>query len=674
MPPRQTLQTGDTFNPVPTADTTVAAAATAEEPTPQTHSLSVPLPDQPGACNFIVEFPGYIKNEDRALATFGGLTGLASQRKTHPKNLQLRLRPGDPSCHPLISDDAKSTTVLVLQLTRSSNSNSNPTTAVRKTTKQHQKNNKGSDRMEIDVDEEDSDEDEEDTLEDDGVKARIVAVADKTYAFSAPADFQYAGHDRRPSEIQWVARADRVEDDPEFLPRQPLLCTPSLFAVEPAVDYTFKQYKAAEYGLDVLGRKPKRGMGITWVDYFAPEVPSADTKTLGGTTVGNTADANGGVSGGGGGGGSNVQQRAPLAPGLEVLVSRLEMLFSRRPVYLESALGPALGSVDVSGSGIGTSASSGSSTFTSFPATRSQQELLSRLCYRFKNGPWKGTWVLRGYDPRAEPAAREYQVLEYSLPVEWWKKVLTHKNRVTKQLQQLQLHSNVHTINTAAAGATASLGGALGLPPVAPSYNALCCFSGVQSTQTLQLQLCDINDSEVRSLLAEASNVAASVSDGSGWLTQAAWEGIKTKVAARFGALWEAAAAQAAAAANRNSTLASGATAGGGTDVGGHSSSSSTSGIIPPELMSELATYLEKGHASKPAGTVTPAAGGSGKSRAGAAADDSGTGIDRAVQGGAGGSNAIAAPIEHTEAEEEEDDDEEEEEVDVDDDSDDDDE
>jgi general transcription factor 3C polypeptide 5 (transcription factor C subunit 1) len=601
-----------------------------------------------------VEFPGYIKNEDKALATFGGLDGLSAQRLSHPKTLQLRLRPGDPSCHPLISDDAKPTTVLLLKLTRRSSAG-----------KSDAATKPQAEPMQIDSGEDDDDDDG--TIN--GVKAEIVAVADKTYAFSAPADFQYAGQDRRPFEVQWVARPDRVDDDPEFLPKQPLLCTPSIFAVEPAVDYAFKQYKAADFGLDVLGRKPKRGMGITWVDYFASGVPSADTKTIGTTgVVGDTTTAAGNNVHGGEGG-----QRAALPPGVEALVSKLEMLFSQRPVYLESALGAALGALDRGGGGSnagggGASTFGASSTFTSFPATRSQQELLSKLCYRFKNGPWKGTWVLRGYDPRAEPAAREYQVLEYSLPVEWWKKVLTHKNRVAKQLQQLHLHSTttVPTTATANTSATATAttaatpaGGsatAPGLPPVASSYTALCSFSGVQSTQTLQLQLCDVDDAEIQSELAESSNVAGGVTDGSGWLTQPAWEGIKTKVAARFGALWEAAAAaQAAEIRGDPSSVAGG--------VGGSGNTTSI-GIIPPELMSELTTYLEKGHPSKASGGSGPGAAAGAKSQ-GAAEDLTATVQGQTGSGGeatgAGGSGNGG----HVETVEDDDDDDDDEEVEV---------
>ena len=34
-------------------------------------------------------------------------------------------------------------------------------------------------------------------------------------------------------------------------------------------------------------------------------------------------------------------------------------------------------------------------------------------------GPWKNAWTQRGYDPRASPAARQWQCVEYHLPSEW---------------------------------------------------------------------------------------------------------------------------------------------------------------------------------------------------------------------------------------------------------------
>ena len=34
-------------------------------------------------------------------------------------------------------------------------------------------------------------------------------------------------------------------------------------------------------------------------------------------------------------------------------------------------------------------------------------------------GPWKGLWVRRGYDPRLDPAARQWQALEFPVPTAW---------------------------------------------------------------------------------------------------------------------------------------------------------------------------------------------------------------------------------------------------------------
>jgi len=42
-----------------------------------------------------------------------------------------------------------------------------------------------------------------------------------------------------------------------------------------------------------------------------------------------------------------------------------------------------------------------------------------RLCYKFRNGPWKNAWTRRGYDPRTDPSARQWQCIEYHLPSEW---------------------------------------------------------------------------------------------------------------------------------------------------------------------------------------------------------------------------------------------------------------
>ena len=41
--------------------------------------------------------------------------------------------------------------------------------------------------------------------------------------------------------------------------------------------------------------------------------------------------------------------------------------------------------------------------------------LLPAVAYYFVTGPWRITWVRLGYDPRKDPEARKYQILDYRL-------------------------------------------------------------------------------------------------------------------------------------------------------------------------------------------------------------------------------------------------------------------
>lgn len=470
--------------------------AAASEPEADRHTLIVPGPDVAGGRTFLVNFPGYVRNEDRALATLGGIDGLAAQRATHPKTLQLRLRPGDPTCHPLISDDARSASCLVLRLSRPTGTGATAAAA--------------------------------------DVEAELVAAVDRAYSFSSPADYQYTGRDLRPEEVQWAGREEHVAECPPFLQPAPLLVTPPVFAVESPLDYGFRQYKAADHGVDVLGRRNKpRGPAPTWVDFLASDVPAAADE---GAWVGSAAG--------------------------EGAAARLGELLRRRPIYLEGALAAALGEEGGSGGKGG------------FPSTRAHMEALCALCYRFRNGPWQGAWVRRGYDPRNDPGARSTQVLSHAMPAEWWRAVAAAKEAGAAG-------SRPGSRATAAAPETSS---SPALPPLAPTYAALTSFSGVQATPMAALQLCDVADTEVAAALANPSNVAPAVNEASGWLTPAAWEGVKARVASRFEALWAEAAAAAGGAAE-------GAGPSGG--VPGAAETGEQADILPEGLLTELTTYLE---------------------------------------------------------------------------------
>lgn len=469
------------------------------------HDLQVP---SGGGEHFIVRFPGYIKNEDRALATFGGPTGLATQRQAHRKNLQLWLRPGDPFCHPLVSDDARPTASLILKITRPAHA-------------------------------------EPSSLAD----VEVIAAARTAYSFTTPADFQYVGRDLRQPDMQWAAAESSPTDNPEGIPPVPLLCSPPSFTVEGAIEYAFKQYRAAEHGIASLGRKPKRASGAFLVDHFAAQVPQA------------------------------VADPSDLRPALRALWDTLTDVFSHRPVYLEGALTQALGEAARSGAGAGVAGST--APWGTFPGSKVHHELLVKLCYRFKNGPWKNAWVKRGYDPRQHPESRQYQVLEYTLPADWYRRMMRHR--------QDQISANGSASGAASHG-----------PPLAKTYAEQCTFSGVPTTSATSLQLCDIIDPAVQATVADASLVGVAPSDASGWFAQPAWEGIKSRVSARFQSLMDAAAAAAQATAAGRQAMAvdnaGGHGSGGGSGVGEKETFGGAGvDILPPHLVSQLKGILGRG-------------------------------------------------------------------------------
>lgn len=45
---------------------------------------------------------------------------------------------------------------------------------------------------------------------------------------------------------------------------------------------------------------------------------------------------------------------------------------------------------------------------------------LTRTCYRFKTGPWRTLYILRGYDPRQDRDSRPYQAITYRMPRKYY--------------------------------------------------------------------------------------------------------------------------------------------------------------------------------------------------------------------------------------------------------------
>jgi len=70
-------------------------------------------------------------------------------------------------------------------------------------------------------------------------------------------------------------------------------------------------------------------------------------------------------------------------------------MFEEQPVWSRSALAAHL---------------------SSSPAVHVLSAALPALAYYFVSGPWRGTWVRLGYDPRSDPQAKIYQTLDIRIP------------------------------------------------------------------------------------------------------------------------------------------------------------------------------------------------------------------------------------------------------------------
>ncbi|KAL4424601.1 hypothetical protein ABPG77_009185 [Micractinium sp. CCAP 211/92] len=446
--------------------------------------LTVPAPP-PGTAHILIEYPGYVGDEQRVLETLGGAAGLASQLQENPKALPLKFRPRDKHCHATYGA-REPTRRLLLKLTRPAGGESGAA----------RQGASGSS---------------------DAWTAEVVATLPHSYRFSLPADFQYVGVDSRPVEEQGLEQQQDVLL-PGFAP-QPLLCTPPLFAKQPVFDYGFRGFVAAQApgasgqaGTTLAGSAAKRkpGTGVM-ASFFDLEVPQPLPEAAIAAAARHQGDA----------------------------LRLLRRLLQQRPVWPAAALQEAYAEA------AGVPLAGGRS---------GADDLLPKLCFKFRNGPWKNAWTRRGFDPRSTPAAWRWQCVEYHLPSEWYARIAEQKKRaaLAKEAaaaagtataaadgnsgQQGQQRQRQRQGGNAEDGPTESEGGPA-LPPLATSYRQLARFEAAPATQSTSLQLGMLADSAIHELLEDPANHAQHCTDTSGWLSLVAYDGIKRRIKERFQAV-----------------------------------------------------------------------------------------------------------------------------------------
>eukprot|EP00798_Chlamydomonas_sp_ICE-L_P025869 gene25869-11539_t len=67
----------------------------------------------PDATYVAVEYPGYVRNMERAMETLGGLPSVAAAMSAQASYLKVNYRPDDPNSHPILGDRKESRNLLL---------------------------------------------------------------------------------------------------------------------------------------------------------------------------------------------------------------------------------------------------------------------------------------------------------------------------------------------------------------------------------------------------------------------------------------------------------------------------------------------------------------------------------------------------------------------------------
>ncbi|KAF4046915.1 RNA polymerase III transcription factor (TF)IIIC subunit HTH domain [Phytophthora infestans] len=347
-----------------------------------------------------LELPVYGSDMSKVLETVNGLVNLQQAHETKSQFLPVKLRPSEPSCKPLFADLTK-TQMILLRVKRS-----------KRKRREEEKKEETNDTEAINTD---------------GycIKAEVAGLIKEKYVCEGMADFQYftarsfyptlkPGKDaltvvaNTTDAVETaVMNSAVVENGPLSMPslRQRELqdCLRPYLAVEnetqlemipevfSKVDLPLKYEFRQRSGYQPTTTAKKTSSTMTYLNFHddtaAPVGPKPERPVVRRRSVG--VDDNG------------VDLRV-----MEILQGKLE----QKPVWLRSKLFDGLDAIE----------------------RRAARRLLRKFCYVFVDGPWRGSWIKMGYDPRlpeeSESASR-YQVVELRNNRELVHSKVTHATR-----------------------------------------------------------------------------------------------------------------------------------------------------------------------------------------------------------------------------------------------------
>eukprot|EP00667_Euglena_gracilis_P006967 EG_transcript_7030 len=351
------------------------------------------IPSQTFTC---VEFPGYYKEANGVIASFGGMQEIEKSRNTVGRMLPYYFRPQDPLSHPIFGDKTPTRNLLVRVTKRR-----RPATALAETSPHAPElplgpsgtNAESAPAMGVFAAQANSSSSSSSSSQTSrwSYDVECLGVAETTVRFHGLADFQFLppeGYD--PKKYQFFAglglqlgeskvqphatEANHDEDDEmETQAAEPLHIPPPVFSRWdlPRL-YQFRQNPNSKLVSDSFGR---RKMTLKKSRVAVPRKFGSDPTPCGPP--------------------EELVRQVGLDPQPEVqkVLSRLRELFDYRPVWSSWML----------------------SLFFLKTERRHLKRLLHVVSYIFFNGAYRGLYIKYGFDPRITPTACRYQVMEVRL-------------------------------------------------------------------------------------------------------------------------------------------------------------------------------------------------------------------------------------------------------------------
>ncbi|EFX88540.1 hypothetical protein DAPPUDRAFT_310750 [Daphnia pulex] len=311
-----------------------------------------------------IEYPGRVINDDEAFRTMGGLGMMSAVHSKENRKIELRFRPDDPFCKPTHGEQIQTSNLLFK--------------IVKKTRK-----NRLTQKEEITY------------------HTELEGVIRKTYKFLGLCDFQYlpmaANTDGKELADKFMSILELVApqklESLEWLQEAdaPVFMSPPVFSrMDLPVDYHFRKDTVNALGMqydgNVIGRlRKKRAMQTIFLDYSGGPAPTKPRDMAL----------------------CNLTVRFIMPDDL-ALIKRIDFkkMFEERPVWTKAALTYQVAGVD----------------------KNSLRFILASVAYYFTTGPWRNAWVRIGYDPRKDPEARIYQILDFRISQNYRNKVIPKRS------------------------------------------------------------------------------------------------------------------------------------------------------------------------------------------------------------------------------------------------------